>query len=257
LLLLGEQATGKSSLLAALYGALIHNRAGNMRLVRTVDDVAFLSRGLEALGRRESVSRTEVGTQARLLIEVEHRGRRIGIELPDRSGEMLKHMLDTRVWDHELHQHLTGAAGALLFLRADADMRADAQRVQWSPALMPTDARAVDLAQALLEERATTLPLVVIVSAWDRAAAHAALPPTWLVEHLPLLDQFLTSHAEQLPHAVFGVSAQGGDFGPGDPGPADAEDPWDRAFLIGPDGMRATFAEPISWLVASAAVDGP
>jgi hypothetical protein len=27
------------------------------------------------------------------------------------------------------------------------------------------------------------------------------------------------------------------------------EDPWDRAYLVGPDGQRDTFASPILWLL--------
>ena len=60
IVLLGEQATGKSSLLVALYGALVNHRAGEVRIARTVDDVEFLSNGLEAFGRRESAWRTEL-----------------------------------------------------------------------------------------------------------------------------------------------------------------------------------------------------
>jgi len=53
-MLLGEQATGKSSMLVALYGALINRRAGDLRIVRTVDDVEFLSRGLLAFAARRA-----------------------------------------------------------------------------------------------------------------------------------------------------------------------------------------------------------
>ena len=79
--------------------------------------------------------------------------------------------------------------------------------MSWAPSQMPVDVRAVDLLQELLEERETRMPLVVIVSAWDLAAA--TTPAAWIAEQLPLLDQFLACNSEQLPHAVFGVSAQG------------------------------------------------
>ena len=291
--LLGEQATGKSSLLVALYGALVNHRAGEMRIARTVDDVEFLSNGLEAFGRRESVWRTESDTQARLSIEVVLSGASVALEVPDRSGDMLKHMLDRRIWDPGLEREITEASGAMLFLRADqltevpgpqdgsapptavlstlTDIQAgtappnhdgdgwdsrkiarDSDPEPWSPALMPTDARAVDLLQAVLEQRAQTLPVVVIVSAWDRAADDAAVPRAWLAEHVPLLEQFLANHDARLPHTVFGVSAQGGEFSGETPDPAQTDDPWDRAYVIAPDGSRATFAEPLAWLVAAA-----
>ena len=102
IVLLGEQATGKSSLLVALYGALVNHRAGELRLVRTVDEVQFLSRGLQAFGRRESVQRTDLDSDARLVVDVARGEQLVGVELPDRSGELLKNMLDSRVWDPDL-----------------------------------------------------------------------------------------------------------------------------------------------------------
>jgi len=269
IVILGEQATGKSSLLVALYGALVNHRAAGMRIIRTVDDVEFLSRGLQALGRRQSVRRTEVDGQSRLLIDVAHHDAVVSIELPDRSGELVRLMIEARQWEHELQHQLAGASGAVLCLRADhvqagtpLDRLPDPAFVTvpaedqppapppWSPAQMPADARAVDLLQAVLEDRDTDLPLAVVVSAWDRARGPTE-PGAWLAQHVPLLDQFLTSHDGQLPHRTFGVSAQGADFAE-QADLAREEDPWDRAFLVGPDGMRGTIADPIAWLIDNA-----
>ena len=275
-MLLGEQATGKSSLLVALYGALVNRRAGDLRIVRTVDDVEFLSRGLLAFGRQESLRRTEVDSNAALLIELARGEQVVTVDIPDRSGELLKHMLDTRVWDPDLLAQTSLASGALLFLRADElapleeeEMQAepngnaptdDAQpitqphvpEVAWSPAAMPADARAVDLLQSMLGQRSHPLPLAIIVSAWDRVKALISPPPSpseWLADNVTLLDQYLTSNGERLPHAIFGVSAQGGDFSAGLPGDMLGEDPWDRSFVVGPHGERDTLASPILWLL--------
>jgi hypothetical protein len=289
IVLLGEQATGKSSMLVALYGALLNHRAGDTRIVRTIDEVEFLSRGLQALGRRESVHRTEIDGRSRLTIELARQERLATIELADRSGELVKNMLDTRTWDPELRRQLDEAAAAMLFLRADhiesighdgritngpsadvgppaaeatdepvgdgAAASADArpEPPPWSPSQMPPDVRAVDLLQSVLEDRATALPLAVVISAWDLAGGIAAAPPAvWLADHVPLLQQFLRTYAGQLPHRIFGVSAQGGDFRTDTSDAAESEDPWDRAYLVGPEGTQGTLAEPIVWLIETA-----
>jgi hypothetical protein len=268
IVLLGEQATGKSSLLVALYGALVNHRAGELRLVRTVDEVQFLSRGLQAFGRRESVQRTDVDSDARLVVDVARGEQLVGVELPDRSGELLKNMLDSRVWDPDLQRQIGLAGGAMLFLRADlapgggADAFAEplepagedaaqpaAEAVAWTPGLMPTDARTVDLLQAVLDVHADRLPLAIILSAWDRVSPPAAAPAVWLAERMPLLEQFLDAHAERLPRGVFGVSAQGGDFAAGMDDGLLAQDPWDRAFAVRPDETRGTLSEPVLWLL--------
>jgi len=273
-MLLGEQATGKSSMLVALYGALINRRAGDLRIVRTVDDVEFLSRGLLAFARQESLRRTEVDSDAALLVDLATGDQVVSLDIPDRSGELLKHMLDARVWDPDLLAQIGPASGALLFLRADLlapDQSPDAQpaaaasgavepadtvaegtaELGWSPARMPADARAVDLLQSLLAQRSQPLPLAIIISAWDCVTAPSPKPSPsdWLAENVTLLHQYLASNADRLPHAVFGVSAQGGDFTAGLSGELLAEDPWDRAYLVDPEGQRDTFASPILWLL--------
>ena len=265
IVLLGEQATGKSSLLVALYGALVNHRAGELRLVRTVDEVQFLSRGLQAFGRRESVQRTDLDSDARLVVDLARGDQIVGVEVPDRSGELLKHMLDSRVWEPDLHLQIGLAAGAMLFLRADlavAGAGSDAlaeplapagdetvapavEAVAWTPSLMPADARTVDLLQAVLDAHADRLALAIILSAWDRASPPAAAPAAWL-------EQFLGAHAQRLPHAVFGVSAQGGDFAAGLADGLREEDPWDRAFAVRPDEARGTLSEPVLWLLDNA-----
>jgi Double-GTPase 1 len=267
--LLGEPATGKSSLLVALYGALVNHGAGDLRLVRTVDEVQFLSRGLEAFGRQESLPRTDVGSSARLSVEVALGEAIMGLEVPDRSGEILKQMLDARAWEPDLREQIGLAAGAMLFLRADrydpgedseevaqllgpgADDepgRNDSDPVPWTPALMPSDVRTVDLLQAVLNERDNAIPVAIIISAWDRVSHPPPAPPEWLARHMPLLDQFLASHAQALPHAVFGVSAQGGDFSVGLAEDLADVDPWDRAFVVRSDATLGTVAEPVLWL---------
>ena len=109
----------------------------------------------------------------------------------------------------------------------------------------------MDLLQEILEERSDPFPIVVIVSAWDRVSFAHASPGAWLADQAPLLEQFLASNARQLPHAVFGVSAQGGEFGDGETDSL-GEDPWDCAFSVGEDGLRGTLEEPILWLLDAA-----
>ena len=64
------------------------------------------------------------------------------------------------------------------------------------------------------------LRIAVVVSAWDlvetlqdKGGVPRLAPREWLRTELPLLDQFLSSNADAIVFRVFGVSAQGGDYG--------------------------------------------
>jgi hypothetical protein len=308
IVLLGEPATGKSSMLVALYGALLHRRAGALRIERPLEDVEFLSSGLEAHGRLRSVRRTELDADSRLALALSRDRQSLTIELPDRSGELVRTTLDRRLWDPHLLALVSTADGAMLFLRSDwlapappveapppdllgddtatpvsdgppADVPSDAAvelrelvhaepaqpgaatqapgleergaPASWEPSQMPIDVRSVDLLQAALAHRTDRLPVAVIASAWDCAGAGHA-PAQWLAAQAPLLAQFLDANSRQLPHHVFGVSAQGADFGTNGTHPADPDDPWDRAFLVRADGTAGTLAAPIEWLLDAA-----
>jgi hypothetical protein len=80
----------------------------------------------------------------------------------------------------------------------------------------PTQVVLVDILQFHLEliNRSGNLPLILVVSAWDMVTAldKKITPSKWLHKQLPLLDQFLIANSDVINHAVFGVSAQGGDL---------------------------------------------
>ena len=341
--LLGEPATGKSSLLVAFYGALMHRRAGDMEISRTVDEVEFLSRGLEAFGRRQELWRTELDADARLVLELTSDGAAVGLELPDRSGELIKHMIDTRTWNHELREQVTQANGAMLFLRADefaglraddaadvgqaddaatqtflepptaradqpeersspspglpgttistgtstpprdptgqwaqeiaaaeqepgassepwptvepppspppiaawqastAEVNAEDEETPWSPALMPADVRAIDLLQALLEERSVPLPsggrALRLRSRRRAAARHQA---AWVARVRAAAGAVPRQPSRPAPPCRLRGFGAGHRVRPTVPWTrVEDRDPWDRAFLVGADGLRA------------------
>ncbi len=279
--LLGGPDTGKSSYLVALFGALENRSADPLELVALKDEVGFLNRGLEALTRQERVKRTDMDSRSHVAIAVRCPSGDVDLEIPDRSGELVKRMGDDRVWDEELLSSVDELEGALLFLhvlrfdpgrsaeelerllntdgdRAESASEGASSRdddpIPWAPNLMPADVRAVDLLQAILEKRSTALPLAVVISAWDRVQPPNVKPRTWLQHRAPLFDQFLESNQGRLRHALYGVSAQGFDFRVDD---AAAErgrpmDPWQRMRVLDSDGNLVSFGAPILWLIEEA-----
>jgi hypothetical protein len=266
---LGEFATGKSSYMVVLYGALVNKAADPMVLVDVLDEVGFLNRGLQELAAHRRVTRTDSDSEGHVeLRTVSERGE-LTIDLPDQSGERLKMMINGRVWDAELQAALEGLDGAMLFLhvlRFDPGHTAEEldlllagedpplpdptieeeDPIPWAPSLMPSDVRTVDLLQAVLTQRTDPLPLAVMLSAWD-CAADGLAPAQWIATAAPLVAQFLDTHRRELPHAMFGVSAQGFDFGAATAATSGV-DPWDRATMCDGDGNLVSLAQPLLWL---------
>ena len=83
----------------------------------------------------------------------------------------------------------------------------------WSPANTPTQVKLVEIIQFLRNGPFVnrTLPIAIIVSAWD-LITNRQTPDKWIESRLPLLYQFLQANAEEIPTAMFGVSAQGGEL---------------------------------------------
>jgi hypothetical protein len=269
---LGEFATGKSSYMVVLYGALVNKTADPMVLVEVLDEVGFLNRGLQELAANRRVTRTDSESEGHVRLCATSPQGELTVDLPDRSGERLKMMINGRTWDPELQTALHGLDGAMLFLHVlqfdpghpaeELDLLlagenppqpdpgpAEEDPVPWEPSLMPSDVRAIDLLQALLTQRDAPLPLAVVLSAWDCASGEHP-PAAWLAANAPLLVQFLDTHQDELPHTVFGVSAQGFDFNNLDRtgGELTASDPWDRASVLDCDGASVSLAQPLLWL---------
>jgi hypothetical protein len=68
----------------------------------------------------------------------------------------------------------------------------------------------VELLQFLLELAGKRLRVAVVVSAWDLVADVGHTPHEYVSGRMPLLRQFLDANDDEVDHAVFGVSAQGG-----------------------------------------------
>lgn len=226
----------------------------------------------------ERVKRTDADSRSHLAISVRGTGDSVDLEIPDRSGELVKRMINDRVWDEELLSSLNDVDGAILFLHvlrfdpgrpaeelaellpaseegADTNPETvpgrDDDPIPWSPDLMPADVRAIDLLQAIVDKRRNPLPIAVVISAWDRAQPSNVKPRTWLTHRAPLLAQFLEANEDSLPNAVFGMSAQGYDFTVEDAA-ADrgrALDPWERAHALDGDGESVGVGQPILWLI--------
>lgn len=264
--MLGLQATGKTSYGVGVFAAAKNKPAASVKIVKVIDPVDALNRGQELLGKRKSVDRSDTESVDRIGLEVElSDGERHVLQIPDRSGEALRGSLHGRVWQPALLAELREAEGLMVFLRplkvqpgesvtAVAEMvkandGEEVEEVGWSPAMVPTDAALVDALQEISGAGGgESLPIVIVISAWDEVKGMT--PREWFEARVPLLAQFLACRDDSIPSSLFAVSVQGGSFeGAGSALSDDEPDPWDRAIAYADDGSEVEIAAPLVWLL--------
>lgn len=81
----------------------------------------------------------------------------------------------------------------------------------FTPADTPRQVQVVDILDSFADSSVDLRPtrVAVVVSAWD-LVADGTTPEEWLSQRMPLLDQYLKSHADEFETRIYGVSAQGG-----------------------------------------------
>lgn len=218
--------------------------------------------------------RTEVAAERTVAMNlVDRTGAQIQLTFPDLSGETFKRMWVDRDCEPTLQPLVTASSADLLFVHADkitaprwivdevADARAlgeleseeKVEEVTWLATMAPTQVMAVDVLQLLgrrpLGPRQRRI--AVVLSAWDKVAPEGRTPGNFLAERMPLLNQHLKSVTTQDQLAVYGISAQGGDFTT----EADrllAEDvPSKRIKVVGGSGAAHDLTEPLHWLMSA------
>jgi hypothetical protein len=180
--------------------------------------------------------RTIVGTIREIYLTLTDRGSNVQhkILIPDVSGETFAQTFETREMPSTYSDLIRGASGLLLFIHPDSaiplvevsalnnlmgsqpEAQNGTQIRDWTEKDCPPQVTLVDLIQIYQTLNTQKLKIDVIISAWDLITNIPAPEPTtpiiWLSNQFPLLFQFLNSNQDTIDSAVFGLSAQGGDY---------------------------------------------
>jgi len=258
--LLGLPGAGKTTYLAALYSSLDDPPPGAPYLVRQPATRAYLEHIRDAWLAGREMDRTAVGTGELIELEIALAGEQVTLRVPDVSGESFTEALASRAIDAALADVVRISSGILLFTRPqhlrprvpitgaieagliDPDV-APADLTDFDPGLVPTETQLVDLLQwaarlGTVRPRRTS----VVLSAWDEQPA--TKPGAWLLQ-MPLLKHYL-DNSKEVDAQIFGVSAQGGQYG-GDDDPV-TKPPPERPYVFSEAGNRhADITLPLRW----------
>lgn len=234
LLFIGLPGSGKTTFLAALWHVLSDGSgATSLKLTKLSGDRAYLNQITKEWRECSQVPRTNLQAEQVVVLHLDGEGfGAFDLSIPDLAGEAFKQQLSDRRMSRRHDAFVQEATGVMLFLHPDVQKGTQltvARRLEaelpgtheesagagvdntWSPELLPTQAKLVELLQFLVERTQRKLRVAVVVSAWDLVDKFGA-PHEFVARELPLLQQFLEVNGELFEYSVFGVSAQGGDI---------------------------------------------
>jgi hypothetical protein len=295
-MVLGFQASGKTTFAAALWHLVDSREISNTALAKGKHngDFRYLEKIAKAWAAGWAVGRTL--SEEWLPVEINLRrlepATDVRLSFVDIAGETVERIFATREIDNRVEPLIRRASGILLFVSTlrpqdddsivdlflpfpdeappeGADEAINAENNATGEAAVPIETVAFEVGMTPLQVQLTDLldsfcdaPLgmrpsrvAVIISAWDKAFG-TAMPQDWLQDHMPLLNQFLTAHADSFETRFYGVSAQGGHV----PMKEKPDEPSDRAQLlkervaskrikvVGHGAGQHDLTHPIAWL---------
>lgn len=294
IMVLGFQASGKTTFAAALWHLVDSREINDTALIkgRHNGDFQYLERisltwaAGWVVGRTLSEEWRPIAINLRRLVPDTD----VRLSFVDIAGETVERIFVTREVDERVEPLIRGASGLLLFVSAlrpkdddsivdlylefpdeappepvdepaeagtNASTAGPSEAIPFKVEATPQQVQLVDLLDSLADEPLEMCPerVAVIVSAWDRAHG-ASTPEAWLEDHMPLLFQYLATHADEFETRIYGISAQGGHV----PSKENPTEPSDRAELLKqPDASRRIrvvghgaghhdLTHPIAWL---------
>ncbi len=231
IVLLGGPDSGKTNYIGRLWRALDGGQ-GALHAVEQPEDISFVLEIADHLFSGDFAPRTEHSEDRRdfnVVVASERDGQRTKLVVPDVSGELWQ----TAVLENEIEtawmDELSGARGALLFVRVDSDQ--DVRPLDWvasrrmlerlgneDETAMPTQVMLCELVRFLEHAWSANAPstrrrLSVIVSAWDLVDADTFVrgPMDYLKREYPLFHGRLLD-LSAIDVRTYGLSVVGGDL---------------------------------------------
>ena len=267
-LLVGLPGTGKTSYLAILFLAIMEERACSIRLAEFDDDRVYINQVSQALIQCRKANRTETSESSGLgMAIILPSGESARLLIPDYSGETWHAALEERSISAELAAQIVDATSVMLFVHVDeftndppifelnaieSALDADIATADEPHEMEPEDGTNIESSQVQLIDllqvvaafrRASAGRVSIVLSAFDCVIGQT--PSEWIETSAPLLHQFLVTNKSRLEVDVYGLSAQGGEFG--DDAAKDSlieRDPVERAFMVSANGKQVDFDSP-------------
>ena len=230
--IIGLPPSGKTTFLAAVWHMVRERGSATALKFDALSEGSYDH--INSLAKRwrsgKKQQRTQTGDMKVVSMRLKNpEGRPVKVSFPDIPGEDFSGMWEKREVDESMVNTLAAKA-VVLIINGDtikfpawvAEQIAiakgagleqiEAEVVDWTASLAPTQVQVVELLQFLMSTAISigSRRIAVLISAWDQVEGDGLEPAEFLATKLPLLDQYLRNGRDPWEWRVWGVSAQGG-----------------------------------------------
>ena len=278
--ILGLPASGKTTYLAALWHLIQADEADCKLVLESFEgNIEYLNKIAEAWRTYKVVGRTsQVGdVDVSMTVRNPATGETAQLLFPDLAGESFDVQVEGRRIKPRFVDGFADDSGVLFFVNVDrgedlsitelnhrlpAELRAaeveaageEPEHAEWQDSMTSVQARIVQILIDLFDAPFDVRPrrLVFILSAWDVLSKPRPEPHDWLRDHMPLVEQFLTSNSTMFETRVYGVSAQGMDLEKDDIDAMPRVSASKRIIVDGHAAQPHDLTAPLVWLMTGA-----
>lgn len=244
-ILMGLPGSGKSTFLSAVWHVAESAEVSDaIKVIALPENREYLNNMRNTWLGCKDLERNKAESVKPISLSVENplNGSMGVFNVPDLAGEMYELQFESRKLGKDFVDMVKVAHGIVLFIDPDTLKKpvhiADVQKVlqpqksaesvkkeaasdtkPWKHKEAPTQVALVDLLQVFSDFLVNKIKIAIVVSAWDLIIEspdeeYAKLnPEEWLQKELPLLWQFLENNNNVFNKSIYGISAQGGQYG--------------------------------------------
>lgn len=218
----------------------------------------------------EEMDRTLLDSTNTIELKLTDGNDKILLMIPDFSGETWSQLWSERHCKKSVADLIEEVESVLFFIHCDTikkpisimeltrqqgaigDISTASEFEMWEPDKhSATQTMVIDLLQTIAGKNKgkSAKRLAVILSAWDTAKDLECKPVDFMMDHMPLLHQYLNSGFDFPQWTVYGVSAQGGDLKTKAKELSDFKKPGERVMIVGNEDFRHDLTMPVKQLL--------
>lgn len=227
LLIIGKPNSSKTSFIAQFYMRLVTKKS-SLTLYKPVDNISAIKEACDLLAKGKEIIPTPVDKNIGLLLPIQFEEKQVDLYCPDYGGEQINRMINNREVDKKWSNSIKESDNWILFIRpSNLKTSFDLSNKTINPDILENNSDQeqeyeisdqsafIELLQIMLHVKGhdyhfkiSKTKLTVVLTCWDELETKEH-PREKLLQHLPLLLNFIESNWDMDEINIVGLSALG------------------------------------------------